>query len=122
VLALNVWSMLSGRFDASDPFIQGKAETMGSATAGAILSVLRGLITAPIGRECRSMEIMWRPVQVGVDSFDEEGQWVLVDGTRVAILVHRTSPFNNPELQRSWACVLDPSLTEERTQPERVPS
>jgi hypothetical protein len=44
VLALNVWNILSGRFDASNSFIQGKAETMGSATAGAILSVLRGLI------------------------------------------------------------------------------
>jgi hypothetical protein len=44
VLALNVWNMLSGRFDASDPFIQVMAETMGSASAGAILSVLLGLL------------------------------------------------------------------------------
>jgi hypothetical protein len=44
VLALIVWNMLSGRFDASDPFIQVMAETMGSASAGAILSVLLSLI------------------------------------------------------------------------------
>jgi hypothetical protein len=37
VLALNVWNMLSGRFDASDPLIQVMAETMGPATAGPIL-------------------------------------------------------------------------------------
>jgi hypothetical protein len=44
VLALNVWNILSGRFDASDPFIQVMAEIIGSATAGAILPVLLGLI------------------------------------------------------------------------------
>lgn len=66
------------------------------------------------------MEIMRRPIRVSVGSFDEEGQMVLVDGTRVAILVHRTSPFNNPELQRSWASGLGTSLTERKTQPERV--
>ena len=66
------------------------------------------------------MEFMWRPIRVGVDSFDEEGQMALVDGTLVAILVHRTSPFNNPKRQRSWASVLVPSLTGRKTQPERV--
>jgi hypothetical protein len=66
------------------------------------------------------MEIMWRPIRVGVDSFDEEGQRVLVDATLVAVLVHLTSPFNNPELRQRLACVLDPSLTEQQTQPERV--
>jgi hypothetical protein len=44
VLALNVWDILSGRFDASDPFIHVMAETFGSAGAGATLSVLLGLI------------------------------------------------------------------------------
>jgi hypothetical protein len=114
--------MLLGRFDASDPFIQGKAETMGSASAGAYCPFFSASFTAPIGRECKSMEIMWRPIRVGVDSFDEEGQRVLVDGTPVAILVHRTSPLNNPELQRSWASVLVPSLSERKTQPARVRS
>jgi hypothetical protein len=44
VLALNVWNILSGRVDASDPLIQVMLETLGSATAGAMLSVLLGLI------------------------------------------------------------------------------
>ena len=44
VLALNVWSILSGRFDASDPFIQVMGETISSASAGAILSVTLGRI------------------------------------------------------------------------------
>jgi hypothetical protein len=44
VLALNVWTILSGHFDASDPFIHVMAETIGSASAGAILSVLLGLV------------------------------------------------------------------------------
>jgi ABC-type Fe3+ transport system permease subunit len=44
VLAHNVWSILSGRFDASDPFIQVMGETISSASAGAILSVTLGLI------------------------------------------------------------------------------
>ena len=44
VLALNVWNILSGRFDASDPFIHVMAETIGSAGAGAVLSVLLGLV------------------------------------------------------------------------------
>jgi hypothetical protein len=43
VLALNVWNILSGRSNASDLFIQVKAETIGSASAGAILSILLGL-------------------------------------------------------------------------------
>ena len=44
VLALNVWDILSGRFDASDPFIQVMGETISSAAAGAILSVCLGLV------------------------------------------------------------------------------
>jgi hypothetical protein len=44
VLALNVWSMLSGRFDAGDLCIQPMAETIGFTSAGAILSVLLCLI------------------------------------------------------------------------------
>ena len=44
VLAHNVWTILSGHFDASDPFIHVMAETIGSASAGAILSVLLGLV------------------------------------------------------------------------------
>ena len=44
MLALNVWSILSGRFDASDPFIHVMIETIVSAGAGAILSVVLGLL------------------------------------------------------------------------------
>jgi NhaP-type Na+/H+ or K+/H+ antiporter len=44
VLAHNVWTILSGHFDASDPFIHVMAETIGSAAAGAILSVVLGLV------------------------------------------------------------------------------
>jgi hypothetical protein len=66
------------------------------------------------------MEIMWRPIRVGIASFDEQGQMVLVDGTRAAILVHLTSPSNKLELQRSWTSGLGTSLTERKTQPERV--
>ncbi len=44
MLALNVRSILSGRFDASDPFIRVMAETVGSASAGAVLSVVLGLV------------------------------------------------------------------------------
>ncbi len=44
VLALNVWSILSGRFDASDPFIHVMTETIGSAAAGAVLSIVLGLV------------------------------------------------------------------------------
>ncbi len=44
VLAHNVWSILSGHFDASDPFLQVMAETIGSAGAGAVLSVVLGLV------------------------------------------------------------------------------
>ena len=39
VLAHNVWTILSGDFDASDPFLQVMTETIGSAGAGAILLV-----------------------------------------------------------------------------------
>ena len=44
VLALNVWNILSGRFDASDPFIRVLIEIIGSAGAGAGLSVILSLI------------------------------------------------------------------------------
>ena len=44
VLALNVWNILSGRFDASDPFLHVMGETIGSAAAGAVLSVVLGLL------------------------------------------------------------------------------
>jgi hypothetical protein len=44
VLALNMWDILSGRFDASDPFIQVMGETISSASAGAILSITLGRI------------------------------------------------------------------------------
>ncbi len=44
VLVLNVWDILSGRFDASDPFIHVMAETIGSAGAGAVLSVVLSLV------------------------------------------------------------------------------
>ena len=39
VLSHNVWTILSGHFDASDPFLQVMTETIGSAGAGAILLV-----------------------------------------------------------------------------------
>jgi hypothetical protein len=68
------------------------------------------------------MEIMRRPIRVGLGSFDEQGEMVLVDRTRVAILVHRSSPFNNPQLQRSWTSGLGASLTERKTRPQRVRS
>ena len=44
VLALNVWNIPSGRLDATDPFIHVMGQTIGSAAAGAILSVLLGLL------------------------------------------------------------------------------
>ena len=44
VLALNVWDILSGRLDASDPFIHVMTETIGSAGAGAVLFVVLGLV------------------------------------------------------------------------------
>jgi hypothetical protein len=44
VLAHNVWAILSGHFDASDPFLQVMTETIGSAGAGAILLVFLSLI------------------------------------------------------------------------------
>ena len=44
VLAHNVWSILSGHFDASDPFIHVMTETISSAAAGAVLSVVLGLV------------------------------------------------------------------------------
>ena len=44
VLARNVWAILSGHFDASDPFLQVMTETIGSAGAGAILFVFLSLV------------------------------------------------------------------------------
>ncbi len=44
VLVLNVWSILSGRFDASDPFMHVMSQAIGSAAGGAGLSVLLGLL------------------------------------------------------------------------------
>jgi hypothetical protein len=44
VLALNVWNIHSDHFDASDPFIHVMAETVSSAGAGAVLSVVLGLV------------------------------------------------------------------------------
>ena len=44
VLALNVWNIPSGRLDATDPFIHVMGQTIGSAAAGAILSLIFGLI------------------------------------------------------------------------------
>jgi hypothetical protein len=44
MLAFNVWSLPSSRSVATDPFIQVMGETIGSAAAGAILSVLLGLL------------------------------------------------------------------------------
>ena len=44
VLALNVWSLPSDRFDTTDPFMHVMGETIGSAAAGAILSVVLGLL------------------------------------------------------------------------------
>ncbi len=48
------------------------------------------------------MEITWRPVRVGVGSSDEEGRMVLVNGKLVAILVHLTGAYDNPELRNKW--------------------
>ncbi len=44
LLALNVWNLPSDRFIATDPFIQVMGETIGSAAAGAVLSVVLGLV------------------------------------------------------------------------------
>ncbi len=44
VLTLNVWSTLCGHFDASGPFVQVMAETIGFASAGVILPALLGLV------------------------------------------------------------------------------
>ncbi len=44
VLALNVWNLPSDHFVATDPFIQVMGETIGSAAAGAVLSIVRGLV------------------------------------------------------------------------------
>ncbi len=44
VLALNVWNIGAGRFDASDPFMHVMSQAIGSAGAGAVLSVTLGLL------------------------------------------------------------------------------
>ena len=43
-LLLNVWSILSGRFDAGEPFMHVMIQAISSAAAGAILSVCLGLV------------------------------------------------------------------------------
>jgi hypothetical protein len=44
VLAFNVWNLPSDHFVATDPFIQVMGETIGSAAAGAVLSIVLGLV------------------------------------------------------------------------------
>jgi ABC-type Fe3+ transport system permease subunit len=44
MLLLNAWDLLSGHFDASDPFIHVMTETISFAGAGAIMSVVLGMI------------------------------------------------------------------------------
>ncbi len=44
MLALNVWNLPSDRIDATDPFMQVMGETIGSAAAGAVLSMVLGLV------------------------------------------------------------------------------
>jgi hypothetical protein len=39
MLAFNLWDVLSGHFDASDPFLHVMVETVGAAGAGVILSL-----------------------------------------------------------------------------------
>jgi hypothetical protein len=48
------------------------------------------------------IEITWQPVRVGSGSFDEPGQMIIVNGRLVAILVHLTGPYDNPELEGKW--------------------
>jgi hypothetical protein len=44
MLAFNVWNIPSERFVATNPFMQVMGETIGSAAAGAVLSVVLGLL------------------------------------------------------------------------------
>ena len=44
VLALNVWNIPAGHLVATDPFMHVMGQTIGSAAAGAVLSVLLGLV------------------------------------------------------------------------------
>jgi ABC-type Fe3+ transport system permease subunit len=44
MLLLNPWDLLSGHFDASDPFIHVMTETISFAGAGAIMSIVLGMI------------------------------------------------------------------------------
>src|SRR3712207_2572818 len=44
MLAFNLLDVLSGHFDASDPFLHVMAETIGAAGVGAILCVILSLI------------------------------------------------------------------------------
>jgi hypothetical protein len=44
VLTLSIWDILSGRYDASDPFVHAMIETTSAAAGGAALSVLLSLI------------------------------------------------------------------------------
>jgi hypothetical protein len=48
------------------------------------------------------IQITWQPIRVGGGSHDEEGRMVLVNGKLVAILVHLTGPYDNPELRNKW--------------------
>jgi ABC-type Fe3+ transport system permease subunit len=44
MLAFNVWNIPSDRIVATDPFLHVMGETIGSAAAGAVLSVVLGLV------------------------------------------------------------------------------
>ena len=44
VLTFSVWSILSGRYGASDPFIHVMIETISAMGAGAALSIVLGLV------------------------------------------------------------------------------
>jgi len=48
------------------------------------------------------MEVKLHPVRVAIGALEEEGQMVLVDGTLVAVLVHLTGSYDNPDLQGKW--------------------
>ncbi len=50
VLAFSIWNILSGRFDARDPFIHVMIETISATGAGAALSIILGLIYRLLAR------------------------------------------------------------------------
>ncbi len=66
------------------------------------------------------MKATWQPIRVGVGSFDNEEQTVLVNSKLVDQKGHLAGRSNNPESQRRWYCALDPSLTADKAQPQRV--